>query len=75
MAAVARRHVREVNLMQIKVERILFRVGEGSFAVTLPKVWITYNKLKYGDAVEIIVDDDIIIHAKTVPETAEGTES
>jgi len=26
--------------MPIKVERILFRVGEGSLAVTLPKAWV-----------------------------------
>ena len=48
--------------MPIKVERILFRVGEGSLAVTLPKAWVTYNRLKPGDIVEVIVDDGVIIH-------------
>jgi len=52
--------------MQIKVERTLLRVGEDSFAVTLPKAWISYKQLKHGDAVEVIVNDDIIIRA--IPE-------
>ncbi len=51
--------------MQIKAERTLFKVGEDSFAVTLPKAWISYKQLKHGDAVEIIVNDDIIIRVKT----------
>jgi len=51
--------------MQIKKERILFRVGEDSFAVTLPKAWIAYKNLQHGDAVEIIVDEEITIRAKT----------
>lgn len=50
--------------MQIKVERTLLKVGEDSFAVTLPKAWISYKHLKHGDVVEIIVNDDIIIRAK-----------
>ena len=41
MAKVERGYVREVELMPILVERILFRVGEGSLAVTLPKTWVT----------------------------------
>jgi len=55
--------------MQIKVERTLLKVGEESFAVTLPKVWISYKQLKHGDIVEIIVNDDITIRAK--PESSE----
>ena len=56
--------------MQIKAERTLFKVGEDSFAVTLPKAWISYKQLKHGDAVEIIVNDDVIIRAKTTAEKA-----
>ena len=56
--------------MQIKAKRTLFKVGEDSFAVTLPKAWISYKQLKHGDAVEIIVNDDIIIRAKTTAEKA-----
>jgi bifunctional DNA-binding transcriptional regulator/antitoxin component of YhaV-PrlF toxin-antitoxin module len=50
--------------MPIKVERILFRVGEGSLAVTLPKAWIIYNRLKAGDTVEVIVNDGVLIRVK-----------
>jgi len=57
--------------MPIKVERILFRVGEGSFAVTLPKAWVTYNRLKPGDTVEVIVNDGVLIRVKEKP-GAEG---
>jgi len=57
--------------MPIKVERILFRVGEGSLAVTLPKAWVTYNRLKPGDIVEVIVDDGVLVRVKDKP-GAEG---
>ena len=50
--------------MPIKVERILFRVGEGSLAVTLPKAWVVYNCLKPGDRVEVIVDDAVTVQIK-----------
>jgi len=50
--------------MPIKVERVLFRVGEGSFAVTLPKAWVRYNRLKPGDTVEIIANDSVVIRVK-----------
>ena len=51
--------------MPILVKRKVFKVGEGSFAVTLPKAWVSYKQLKYGDTVEIVANDDIIIRAKT----------
>jgi len=51
-------------MMPIKVERVLFRVGEGSFAVTLPKAWVRYNRLKPGDTVEIIANDSVVIRVK-----------
>ncbi len=50
--------------MQITVKRTLFRVGEDSYAVTLPKAWISYKRLKHGDMVEITVNEDIIIRAE-----------
>jgi antitoxin component of MazEF toxin-antitoxin module len=58
--------------MQIRVERTLLKVGEDSFAVTLPKAWISYKQLKHGDVVEIIVSDDIAIRAK--PGSGEAAE-
>ena len=53
--------------MPIKVERIVFRVGEGSLAVTLPKAWVVYNRLKPGDTVEVIVNDGVLIRVKEKP--------
>jgi AbrB family looped-hinge helix DNA binding protein len=55
--------------MPIKVERILFRVGEGSLAVTIPKAWAAYNRLKPGDTVEVIANDGVLIRVKSKPET------
>ena len=75
MAQVERSHVREVNLMPIKVERILFRVGEGSLAVTLPKAWVVYNRLKPGDRVELIVNDGVTVRIKESPESDGKAES
>lgn len=61
--------------MPIKMERRLFKVGEGSFAVTLPKAWISYKKLKHGDMVEVFVDEDVVIRTKTLPEEGVKKES
>ena len=60
--------------MPILVERILFRVGEGSLAVTLPKTWVTYYNLQPGDTVEVIVNDGVHIRVKKDPETEGKTE-
>jgi len=60
--------------MPIKVERILFRVGEGSLAVTLPKAWVIYNRLKPGDRVEVIVNDGVLIRVKEKPGEADKAE-
>ena len=61
--------------MPIKVERILFRVGEGSLAVTLPKAWIKYNRLKPGDTVEVIVNEGVLVRVKEQTAAANKTES
>jgi len=61
--------------MPILVERILFRVGEGSLAVTLPKAWVVYNHLKPGDRVELIVNDDVTVRIKENPESDDKAES
>lgn len=50
--------------MPIKIDRVLFKVGEDSFAVTLPKAWVAYQQLKHGDVVEIIANEEIIIRKK-----------
>jgi len=56
--------------MQIKVERTLLRVGEDSFAVTLPKAWVSYKQLRHGDVVEVIVNEEITIRALSPPQDA-----
>ena len=53
--------------MPLLVERKLFKIGEGGFAVTLPKAWINYHRLKPGDTVEVVVDGDLIIRVKVKP--------
>ena len=75
MASLERSHVREVKVMPIKVERILFRIGEGSLAVTLPKAWVIYNRLKPGDTVEVIVNDGVTVHIKKKHGTGNEAES
>ncbi|MBN1188594.1 MAG: AbrB/MazE/SpoVT family DNA-binding domain-containing protein [Dehalococcoidales bacterium] len=47
--------------MPIKVKRGLFKVGEYSLAVILPKAWVDYFELKPGDTVEIIANDHLTI--------------
>ena len=54
--------------MPIIVERKLFPIGEGGVAITLPKAWINYNRLKPGDTVEVIVNDGLTIRVKPKPE-------
>ncbi len=75
MAKVERGYVREVELMLIKVERILFRIGEVSLAVTLPRAWVTYNNLQPGDTVEVIADDGVLIRIKKEPSADDKAES
>ena len=58
--------------MPIQVERILFRVGEVSLAVTLPKPWVIYNRLQPGDIVEVIVNDGMTVHIKEKPVNKRG---
>ena len=68
MATLERGYVREAGLMPILVERKLFPIGEGGFAVTLPKAWINYHRLKPGDKVEIVADVELIIRVKAKTE-------
>ena len=51
-------------MMPILVERSLFKIGNGGFAITLPKAWVRYYKLRPGDKVEIIANDDLTIRVK-----------
>jgi antitoxin component of MazEF toxin-antitoxin module len=47
-------------MMPIPENRPLFRTGD-SLAVTLPKVWIRHFRLRAGDRVEIVVNEELII--------------
>jgi hypothetical protein len=40
----------------------------GGVAITLPKAWINYHRLKPGDSIEVVIDGDLIIRVKK-PET------
>lgn len=44
-----------------KQKRKLIRIGETSLAVIIPKPWLEYNKLKYGDKLELISNSEIKI--------------
>jgi antitoxin component of MazEF toxin-antitoxin module len=47
------------------VDRVIFRIGEGAVAVTLPIGWVRYAGLKPGDKVEVVINDDhLLIRAK-----------
>jgi bifunctional DNA-binding transcriptional regulator/antitoxin component of YhaV-PrlF toxin-antitoxin module len=50
--------------MSVKYKRKLIRIGKSSLAVIIPKSWIDFNEIKYGDSVEIIVRDNIEISKK-----------
>ena len=49
--------------MPILVERSLFKTGD-SLAVTLPKAWLEYFRLRAGDQVEIVANDELTIRVK-----------
>lgn len=49
--------------MPIVVRRSLFKTGD-SLAVTLPKAWIRFFKLRPGDHVLIVANEHIIIKAE-----------
>jgi bifunctional DNA-binding transcriptional regulator/antitoxin component of YhaV-PrlF toxin-antitoxin module len=50
--------------MPIRVDRKLFRTGEGGIAVTLPKAWVNYFRLKPGDTVEIVGNGELVLRVK-----------
>lgn len=41
--------------------RKLIRCGNTSLAIILPKPWLDYYELKYGDLLEVITDKDVTI--------------
>jgi bifunctional DNA-binding transcriptional regulator/antitoxin component of YhaV-PrlF toxin-antitoxin module len=49
--------------MPIMVERKLFATGD-SLAITLPKSWTKYFRLKAGDTLEMVANDEVVIRIK-----------
>ena len=49
--------------MPVVAERKLFATGD-SLAITLPKDWIKTFKLKAGDSLEIVLEDELVIRVK-----------
>ena len=41
--------------------RKLIRIGDTSLAVIIPKAWLRYNDLCYGDRVEVVSNGNIVI--------------
>ncbi len=57
--------------MPIRVERKLFATGE-SLAVTLPKEWTRYFRLKAGDVVEVTANNELTIKPKVSDENIDS---
>ncbi len=50
-----------VSKMPHKQKRKLIKIGETSLAIIIPKAWLRYYKLDYGDDLDIISNGNIII--------------
>lgn len=47
--------------MPILEERMIYRVGKPSLAITLPREWLKYYGLEPGDMVEITANGELTI--------------
>lgn len=47
--------------MPHKQTRKIIRIGDTSFAVILPRAWLRYYGLGYGDSVEVVSNGRIVI--------------
>lgn len=54
--------------MPVQSTRKLIRMGRDGLVVTVPRAWAAYYKLKAGDKVSIIANDDLTIHPLTQSE-------
>ena len=50
--------------MSHKQKRKIIRIGDSSLAVIIPKAWLRYYDLGYGDSVEVISNGDVVIKPK-----------
>lgn len=55
-----------------KRKRKLVRVGKSSLAIILPKPWLNYYNLGYGDQLEVVTNDEIQIRRIKKDEETEG---
>jgi len=53
--------------MPILEQRMIYRVGKSSLAITLPQNWLKYWGLTAGDIVEIIGNGDLTIRPRKRP--------
>jgi len=58
--------------MPSKEIRKLVRIGDTSYAVIIPRPWIRYYNLKYGDSVEVITNGSVEIKPLNTPSKEEG---
>ena len=58
--------------MPISEERMIYRVGKSSLAITLPRNWLRYFGLGAGDTVVITGNRDLTIHPRKKHENAES---
>jgi len=47
--------------MPHKQNRKIIRIGKTSFAVIIPRAWLRYNNLGYGDELDVITNGKVII--------------
>ena len=59
--------------MPIFEERMIYRVGKSSLAITLPQNWLKYFGLTAGDSVQVTGNGDLTIRPHKRQENAEVT--
>lgn len=47
--------------MPHKQKRKIIKIGDTSFAVIIPKAWLRYYNIKYGDRVDVISNGTVEI--------------
>ncbi len=57
--------------MPILEERMIYRVGKSSLAITLPQNWLKFFGLSAGDTVEVTGNGDLTIRPRKRQENAE----
>lgn len=50
--------------MEIVTQRSVINLGQGSYIITLPKVWCDYLGIRPGQRLEVIANEDLTIRVK-----------